>query len=364
VAETETEAVFFAAIGNFFEAIGRALGGLFSGGETAGNGDSNEITIDYYMGTKATIRSTGPPPSSGYISIGQKVVAGLTYDLYEFNGPLGSHRPGPRGTPITGPDGFIAVAVETDGGDEVDQIGTISFGAGCNLSAIPDPVILGESVTVTWDYLASGSSTVVWQRFGSVANENDEPPLVDNALTEQSVSPSEDTSYKYQAVINGPFYFDDYGNLMNGDLTVVCDTEVTIGGLGCTDPVAINYDPSAVTDDGSCIFDPGTPWCHAVISTVDTGTETKFYNNPNISHIVMTSADDALPALGTYADTTVFRRTHPTTYSHHDFSLFVNRTDSYVSSRNFPYSRNYNWHNITNEISYIQTAASAFWYFQ
>ena len=45
----------------------------------------------------------------------------------------------------------------------------------------------------------------------------------------------------------------------SSDNPIVCSVNGGNGGarLGCTDPTAINYDPTATVDDGSCIYDNG-----------------------------------------------------------------------------------------------------------
>jgi len=50
-----------------------------------------------------------------------------------------------------------------------------------------------------------------------------------------------------------------YGGSFTGDIAIdnVCVDEFLVVS-GCTDPIALNYDPTANTDDGSCTYCPGT----------------------------------------------------------------------------------------------------------
>ena len=40
-------------------------------------------------------------------------------------------------------------------------------------------------------------------------------------------------------------------------ILISCETNDVIANLGCTDPIACNYDPTAVCDDGSCDLPSG-----------------------------------------------------------------------------------------------------------
>ena len=79
----------------------------------------------------------------------------------------------------------------------------------------------------------------------------------------------------------------------NYDSTAIIDDgSCTIGILGCTDLSANNYDPLATVDDGSCIYNPNanpTPWFYP---TGQAGEATDGCQSPNRWSAVTTDSDD------------------------------------------------------------------------
>ena len=75
----------------------------------------------------------------------------------------------------------------------------------------------------------------------------------DPTVHSNATSPSHYNTYTYSQFAAGVYYFtitDNYGC----EETVSFSIGTNVAQCGCTDPNASNYDPTAVTDDGSCLY--------------------------------------------------------------------------------------------------------------
>ncbi len=91
----------------------------------------------------------------------------------------------------------------------------------------------------------------------------DEPAVGTGEWSTESGIIIADITDRNTEVSNVPLNFTQYltWTVTNGHCTASDDTQILrVGGGGCTDPTAGNYDPSATCDDGSCI--PGIGGCN------------------------------------------------------------------------------------------------------
>ena len=157
----------------------------------------------------------------------------------------------------------------TYGGND-DPSGNNSNDNGCSITAIPNPITLGDSVELSWTRNAPTSrSTFENQRLNNSPITGESTivtPTASQLITPVatcegflcdsgnvgSIDPDALSYVKYE--YTGRYRWRDEGD--DHMLDISCTTYVQIeDGAGCTDSTANNFNSLVATDDGSCVFD-------------------------------------------------------------------------------------------------------------
>ena len=255
---------------------------VFEGGECGlfiseyAEGSSNNKYMELYNPTSSTIfldEYTFGNCSNGCDALGSASTITDNVDYWTFNFPAGA-QVAPGGTFIvahpTADPTILAVADMTytylSNGDDTYVLANIAGGDTTVVDIIGDlGADPGSGFAVAGVLNATQNATLVRKPGVSTGNGGD--------WAASAGSNEIDTEW----IINSQ---DDWTNLGVHTFTGACAVDNT----GCTDPGAVNYDPTATEDDGSCIFIPnltiqeiqGTAFAGSVVTS---GVVTGVYAN-------------------------------------------------------------------------------------
>ena len=89
------------------------------------------------------------------------------------------------------------------------------------------------------------------------------------------------------------------------NITVALEVGLNSCTVGCTDPAAANYDPAAVTDDGTCLYDCFSNSVYSTMVTDFDQAECSFDITDDLGYTVYSSINPNSPALSGMGSTTV-----------------------------------------------------------